>query len=544
MTTLDFILQFVVRTNLFLTRHWLVLLSGTTMVLIFWAITPLQSAQIGTGSVNHSSYLGIVNRSELVPVAQQEDLLGPEVLYSMYPISWLDQPYPEFMLESTAFLPFYSEKTTNLTTIKGTNLTAATTQLSTELACWAAEASVHEGSLGMGSTTFDISSGRGCKTNMAIPVAEGYSMFYVGYHDSPYSDFWLGTAKDCPKTPENEHLFLATWSEATGNLSAKDASYNVNLTGSFCQPSYFKQNVLVTIDAATRRPYGDSVTPLASREALTDSEFNRTAFEFLLANGMSEIMKERDHPFNSVLEQHPKLRGRDLRMPVSNMVGFALAGQDRNTTDYYDREILHAAYNRAHQHIFSVAVSQLLTNTSNFDNSTATGVYPMSGIVVSRPISAALEALLLLVAIFTAIIMWISRSAVSHMHANPSSIDRVADIVRESPQLSDVFCNVSSADEDSLKSAIQDKRFRLVRDDLTAPPKIVVEDCPDAEKEQDNERPKGYYIPVKPLFLRVEIGIAFIVAVAGVLGGLGYLKWAEVQFKGLAAPVHQSCGLQ
>ncbi|KAF4120542.1 Protein of unknown function (DUF3433) [Geosmithia morbida] len=494
------------------------------------------SAQLGTGSVNHSSYLELVNRSELVPVAQQEDLLGPEVLNLMYPISWLNQSYPEFMLPDKAFLPFYPEESSNLTAIQGTNLTAATTQLWTELDCWpAADISVHGGNGSIGNSTFDIDSGRGCKTNMAIPIAEGYSMLYVGYYSSPYSDFYLGTT-DCPETPDHKHQFLAIWAHATGDLEYWNSASNVDITGAFCQPRYFKQEVLVTVDASTLRPYRGSAKPLGAQETLADSEFNRTAFEFLLGNGMSETMKTRDYPFNFVVEQHPKLEGRDLIQPVSNMVGFALAGQELNTTDYADQETLQRAYNDAHQHLFSVAVNQLLVNGTELGNSTATATRPMSGIIVSRAISAALEALLVVVAIATALILWLARSTRSNLHANPSSIDRIADIVRESPELADFFCSISHADEDSIVKATEGKKFRLIRDNPATAPRIIVDSSVDPAEKQDSEASDGYYVPVRPLFLRIEIGVAFVIAVLGVIGGLGYLKWAEVHFHGLQRP--------
>lgn len=504
------------------------------MVLVFWAITPLQSAQLGTGSVIHSSYLEIVNRSELVPVAQQENLLDSEVLNTMYSIAWLEQPYPEFMLQDRAFLPFYPAESSNFTAIPGTNLTATTTELSTELDCWPASEIVQNKRFGR--STYDILSGKGCNASVSMLTSEGFTMFYIGYYSSPYSSYWLGS-NVCPETEDNKHQFLATFAKTPDNYTelmseSKDLP-QYDITASFCQPHYFKQKVLVTVDANTLKPHPDSVQPLGSRETLADTEFNRTAFEFLLGNGMGEEVKTRDFPYNFVVEQNPKIKGRDLIKPVSNMVGFVVADDDRNTSDYKDHELLQAAYNHAHQHLFSVAVSQLLVNGTDVGNSTATKTSQMSGIVVSRPISAVLEALLGVVVLFTALVLWFSRSAKSSLPFNPSSIDRVADIVRESPQLSDFFCSVGNGDEDSLVKATEGKRFRLVRKDVTVTPEITVDHSVDETAAQDHHAPKGYYVPVKPLFFRIEIGIAFIIGVLGVLGGLGYLKWAEVKFNGI-----------
>ncbi|KAI1010764.1 hypothetical protein LB503_005263 [Fusarium chuoi] len=102
-------------------KHWPVFFGGTAMVIVFWALTPLQSALLGTGIV-----------------------LDPEFLNTGYAIGWLGQQFPAFTTADYALLPFYPSTSTKLADVRkhttvSLNITAETTKLWTELNCWPAE---------------------------------------------------------------------------------------------------------------------------------------------------------------------------------------------------------------------------------------------------------------------------------------------------------------------------------------------------------------------------------------------------------------------
>ncbi|KAG9250888.1 uncharacterized protein F5Z01DRAFT_335474 [Emericellopsis atlantica] len=514
-------------------KHWMVFLSGTAMVLIFWAITPLQSAQLGTGAVKLTEPRGLATRSRLLPVDEQTDMLDSKILHAGYAIAWLEQQYPPFTTPTEAFLPFYA--TENAPTQPGANWTAETTRLTTELDCWPAELVLDPNFAADQDRTYNFLNGQGCNTTVTIPKAENISMFYMGYHNSPYSNFWLEN-KACPLDPNVEQQFLATWAHASPSLG-NDSVWDYNVTALFCQSSYYQQQVQLTVDATTLKPHENSVSPTGPKEALADSDFNNTAFKFLLANGMPQEMKERDYPDTFVVDQHTKLKSRGLWTPVSNMVGYALSAEDRPSEEYSNPETLAQAYLSAHQSLFSVAASHMFTNHTRQDDDSADVTFTMYGIVVNRSISAALEALLLVIALFTAFILWLSRGAYSNLHANPSSISRVAEVLRDSPQMVDLLCSVDNGDEEALKIVLGESRFRLLWSDDSSTPFIQVREAElSSPKPSSAIAPKGYYSPVKPAALRLASGIAFIIAILAMMVGLGYLKWAELKYTGLSRP--------
>lgn len=500
-------------------------------MIVFWAITPLQASHLSADKVQLTESREISTRSRLMPLADQLDVLGPELINHAYAVAWLNQSYPPFTTPYEAFFPFYVDSVDegNLPAESQLNWTATTTQLSTELSCWPADISQHEGAP---QYTFDFLNGQGCNASLPMSAARDYSMSYLGYLDSPYSGNALGSP-GCPPTENSTRQFLAIWNSNIVDINGTVVERN--LTAAFCQAEYFKQEVMVTVHVGGLKPNRDSIQPIGSRERLLDSEFNRTAYEFVLINGMAEEMARRDYPFNFVLDQYPKVAGRNLSTPLTNMVGFALASQDWHAREYSQVETLHQIYDEAHKYLFALTVNQLLTNHTDFADRTATSTFTMWGIVVSRVISAVLEALLLLVAIFTGIIMWMVSKVSSNLDANPSSISRIAKIFGNSPQLLDSLCTVDNADEKSLLTSTNNDKFQIAWSSDRHYNEATRHKGPVVEKDNQLDVPRGYYDPVRPAALRTWAGVVFVLAVVGTMTGLAYLKWAELKYTGLAS---------
>ena len=114
----------------------------------------------------------------------------------------------------------------------------------------------------------------------------------------------------------------------------------------------------------------------------------------------------------------------------------------------------------------------------------------------------------------------------------------MVEIFRNSPHLLVCLSQLDNFDAKSLMRVMGDTRCRLVWNSrLEAPEILVVVDSEpnrrDAEKKVNVQ--KGYYEPVKPFVLTVYSGVAFVIGVLGVVGGLAYLKWAEENFAGVCA---------
>ncbi|KPM44054.1 hypothetical protein AK830_g2552 [Neonectria ditissima] len=514
-------------------KHWPVFFAGTAMVIVFWLLTPLQSALLGTSAVEQTLQATIEARSQLRPLIEQEALLSPQVLNTGYAIGWLDQPYPSFTTSKYALLPFYLENDPAPATVP-TNWTAETTKLSTELSCWPAEI-VKDGPRSKAS--FHFLNGQGCNVTISLNTNANFTMLYIGYSNSPYSDYALANP-ECPKTSNSAHQFLAIW--ATPIPVSNSMTPDFNLTALYCQPHYYKQKVLVTVDSKSLEPVGDSIQALSRRELLTEGEFNSTAFEFLLGNGKSQNVTTRDWPFNNVVEQQPRINDTGLTKPASNMVGFALAGRNLAITDYSSSKTLENVYYDAHQHLFSVAVDDLLINSTEISNTTASVRFSLQGVVVSRPFATTVECLLGIVAVFTVLVLWFSRTAPSNLPMNPSSLARHIDLFRDSPELLLAFQTVVNVDEQSLIEEFRQDKFRLVFDYSSNCPRVSIDKSQRDDSSESAERrlapQKGYYEPVRPWVLKRWTGSLFVVVLAAGITGICYLKEQEKKLEGLYRP--------
>ncbi|KAM0561792.1 hypothetical protein ACHAPJ_002963 [Fusarium lateritium] len=517
-------------------KHWPVFFGGTAMVIVFWALTPLQSALFGTGVIRQTEATNLTNRSQLLPVSQHESVLDPRFLNTGYAIAWLGQQLPPFTTSKFALLPFYSAKSAEIAQLHPnasveSTISAETTKMWTELYCWPAEIA----RIGpRAKEAFSMLNGQGCNTTVSFGNTVKRKMLYFSYHSSPYSDYWIG-GPDCPETSNSTHQFLAVWSKAIP--VDWDPFPSFNLSAVYCQPYYYKQKVLATVRAGTHEPINNAIKELAPRETLSEEEFNSTAFEFLLGNGMAQQPIVKDWPFNKVVEQNPRLNYTGFNIPVSNMVGFALAGRNESSDDYVHHSLLQEVYQNAHQYLFSAAVTNLLVNSTDISNNSASIEYFKAGVLVSRTFATALEALLAIVAIFTAIVLWFCWKAPSKLSVNPSSIGRYIEFFGNSPELLQAFRPLDYANDKALVEEFQMDKFQLISNGRYGQTQLFMHPTLRESTTQDNTTvQKGYYDPVRPLALRRWVGAFFVAALIGAMVFLSYLKDQEARLNGLIRP--------
>ncbi|RSL69436.1 hypothetical protein CEP54_002302 [Fusarium duplospermum] len=449
-------------------KHWPVFFAGTSMVMVFWLLTPLQSALLGTEVVTKTELANLGNRSQLLPLEKQLPLLDPEVLNNGYAVGWLGQPFPPFTTSDYALLPFYVDDDPAPPKVE-TNWTAETTKLSTELSCWPAEI---EKNGPRSKAAWDILNGQGCNMTLWMNLNMNYSMYYIGYYSNAYADYYLG-GPQCRPTVNSTHQFLAVW--ATPIKVPGEETPDFNISAIYCQPTYYRQRVLAKVKSSTLEPDTKFMETLAPREILSEKEFNSTAFEYLLANGMAEKIIVRDYPFSKVVEQHPRLNKTGLTRPVSNMVGYALAGRDSPVTDYASPDLLEKIYNDAHQYLFSLAVHQMLTNETEISNRTVSVDFFLTGVVVSRAFATSVECLMVIIALFAALVLRFSRAASSNLTMNPSSMARYLDIFRDSPEFLRTMASMDNADEKTLLEEFRQDTARLHYDNQSKTTKVSID---------------------------------------------------------------------
>ncbi|KZL82074.1 hypothetical protein CI238_06736, partial [Colletotrichum incanum] len=521
-------------------RHWGVFYGGTVMVLIFWAITPLQSAIMGSGSVNIRRQAPTLSPSTIRPVSEHMDLMDQSVLNEGYALTWLNQQVPPFTTPEYAVLPFTAE--TNAPQKSSTNWTGSTTKYWTEINCRPANITMFGEKRRQ---TYDFVNGQGCNASSINPYGtfspeSPYKMMYIGFQNSAYVDYWLKS----PSCSDSAfHQYLAIWSRYN-----KTIDDDIRLAASFCETSYFKQQVNITVSSTTQTPIEGSLVPLGPREHLSDTEFNITAFEYLMGAGVSpnEFGVTREHPFDHLLQQHPRVRSRGLTWPMSPMAGFAIGTQNATSLDQFRNEaFLAESFDAAHKMIFALAVRRVLTNTTSEAATEGMVEFEQYGIKISRVFSAVVEVLLAIVGIFTILLWWHSKIAPSKVTMDPASLGSIIGICQNSGTLLDDFAGKGCLPDDKLREAFEDKKFQLICGCQSRSGQMVIKVVDTRAEFYESQRISleteptlsiGHYSPIKPLALRREVGGLVTLIMMAAAAGLTYLKVLERRNNGIIRP--------
>ena len=510
-------------------RHWHTFVSGSAILIIFWAITPLSGAILGTGTVSYVEEVTIVNRSSLLPLGEQALYLDTHILNEGYAIGWLGQSPPPFTTNDYSLLPFYTTSS-YLAGERPQNITATTWKLTVDLNCERAANISKNGS----TLTFD--NGAGCQSPIAILGAGNYVMYYIGYENDPQSD-WFLEGKGCKGTSENERLSLAIWALPELNFEDKrDVDFPV--TALYCRTRYYKQRVIATVDSQTFMPYDDLVQPIADSEPLPDTEFNGGLFEHVIINGMEnrETSVDKDIALNHVIDQTSKLEPLHLSEPGTVLTAYAVAGQNRSINAYADPKVLEDSFRRAHQYLFSVAVNGLMKNSTSFDNSTATSTYELFGVKVSRKISIAVECLIGAVVLLLFAVLWLCWVSSSHLISNPNAISRFTEICRDSLDIRELFADFDIANTKAIQARFREERFRLAMRQTPYGNRPTIERIPGERPvhvaENKNELRDYHFETIRPFWLKTPFGIAFVLALLGAIATVVVLKLQELRLNG------------
>ncbi|KAF5523890.1 hypothetical protein CGCA056_v004567 [Colletotrichum aenigma] len=520
-------------------RHWPVFYGGTVMVIIFWLITPLQSAILAAGPINVRRATNISSLASIRPLAEQPKLMDTSILNEGYSLAWLNQSIPPFSTPEYTLLPFTSSR--QAPQVSSTNWTGQSVKYWTELSCWPGVISQHGASTKF---TYDFNNGRGCNASDvnvlgSLNDTTPFQIQYFGYQNSAWADYWLAQPT-CPKSSA-EHQFLAVWSRYNATLN------KFKMASTFCETNYFKQSVNVTVSAVDQTPIENSIVPLGPRERLQETEFNYTAFEHLLGAGVSpvELDVKREFPFGRLLEHYQQVSDLGLNWPLSPMAGFAIAMKGKPPLDAFNNATyLGEAYNATHKMLFTLALRHALTNTTNAAVTEGHIDFILYGIIVSRLFSAIVEGLLGLVGFFTILLWWHSYRAPSRLTMDPASLGSIISLCQNSSVLLDRFAGKGCLPEEKLKEAFRDQRFKLFCGCQSRSRQMIIKVVDIRNESYDGEEIEipdaslsvGHYSPVKPLALRRDVGATVVLSMVGAIVALAYLKVEETRIRGLIRP--------
>ena len=490
-------------------------------VLVFWAVTPLQSAIFATNNQSIVHPVVTTHFPTLVPVDTQVSALDVGFMNQAYSILWLGAPVPAFTTRRMALSPFNVTHSIAISPHSDT-LTAETDAYWTELECQAAGVSLPQ--LDGATTSYNFSNGVDCVASAFLQPFSGkpdqYILNYIPYW---FNDDTVQTLQGPSCPPSASHNFLA--------LAASASSIQSTLVAEFCSPAYYTQRVEAIV---TLPDYSVvSTTPSGPRSALDESLFNFTHFEYLIGQGESESHEYGDWPNSNAAQQDLKVAQLHVEIGWDVMVGFALGNKNVSTSQYLNSSKLHQAYEAAHQLLFALAINHLHGSTSSVSSGTVS--YQIMSIIVVRGFAIAVEISLGLVALATLALLIIYWNRPNRLASDPASISDLMKLLPDAERLDPLFLNSGGLDALALETKFHGERFQL---DFTG--KIVhVQDPSMVEKRQLSSKPihsQQSATKVRPLELRYPIGVpfAFLLLSAAIL--LGVLLQQTKVHRGLSRP--------
>ncbi|KAL8689126.1 MAG: hypothetical protein Q9224_004717, partial [Gallowayella concinna] len=502
-------------------RHWAVVFAGTSMMAIFWGVTPLISSVFTRSIVMQEIHGTAKTTATLMPLKGQSPAMNTDFMMTAYGIAWLGQELPGFVTNQGALEPFEIDSSQTMDFLN-TTWKAQTKLYGTSLDCQAAViANREEGG-------FSISNGKDCTIppgNVNLAPKSQFGGLYIGYYTDQHSDYSL-EGLECPSSA-NAHLFLALWGEDTSQSS------NGSLTGLFCEPSYWIQDVNATVTVPSMNV--SDVVPLGPRTSLLDSLFNRTAFEYDIGTGAQSVSQRADiSETTSIINQNANLEELDFDGTATNMVGFALGLSRLAPVQYAEPHNLASSFEKAHKLLHALAIRQLtVTKTKNDGGGSGTVFGKTNAIVVVRPLAIAVEVLLGLVVALILALTFHSFKRISQLCKDPASLTDLVVMMAKSPSPN----GLPSKDDDQLAAS----KSVLVAGKLTTP-RFNKASCADATKTAGDKggscAPRTAPIAplVRPLEMRVTVAMVFISLLVSTLIALIVLKYYAGTKIGLPLP--------
>ena len=353
-------------------------------------------------------------------------------------------------------------------------------------------------------------------------------MHYLAWYTSAHATQAFGVPT-CPSQFSDQFLAIAS----KGDLE------NATVTALFCQTSYWKQQVTVTVSDDTFHPLNSSLAPDGPAEELPTSEFNSTGFQFLLGSSVSAVQQDsvRDYPDNVIVNMGDRLNGTGVQLPVDPMVAFALSGMERPVEDYLDGSVMAEAYRAVHKSAFVLTYDSLLTTATASNETTEGSVeFIRHGVLVSRVFSGLVEGLLLAVGVCCIILAVLSARVESKLSGNPAALADQMDVLRNSHELLAAAVRERNILKEGKPLDTETTRLHLQCpcESSEAATTITVTGLPPSLEGNDasSDIKDDQYAPVSPIALKRTSGFVFSILLAAAFAGLLALRSQEKKLGG------------
>lgn len=472
------------------------------MLLVFWALTPLQAAIFANDMITQSFPAHMLISTSFLPSSEQNvTTVGGVYTRLLYEIAWLNATLPSFMTRNFTLAPFSPELPT-ATTEKSELWIAATTMFSVNITCEEAEET--QGLSSQRSNVTYFRSSNGCvytesPQSRVFTTDYTYDPLYANQYSS--QDDAMQQYRDCPADASN--TFMIGWIENTGSKS--------NLTGAtclFCNTTYYQQEVSATVAP----PYQSvvNVLPLTSPSSISEDIFNITEFEMGLAR---HALSPQRKPSELKWEDHSDRLGY-LNLTTSGVppiTPFAIAAHQRPAKDYLDPILLQDSYQAAYRLLFAQRMVNILNIKQNVTR-TALGERRSSiqALIVVPVFVYTVQSILAVMSLFSAAILCFCITRSLNLISNPASLTSIMSLVADNSCLLNEFKRLDQASSKELKSALKGKTYSLaIQESCDNRHQLQVEGLSNIVSRQVDS-PPAMNPGIRPTAFRMWIGFSFL----------------------------------
>lgn len=427
-------------------------------MIIFWLITPLQSAIFSTGQIVTSQNVTMFASASLLAFDDQMAGLNGNFQNTVYGIDWLSQKLPAYTSWNYALAPF-EPANTDVAEADET-WSAYTTAYTTKISCVSAEITSDPSS---GLYTF--SDGECTTPTIELPDSVAINATNLVLYTSYYNDFNGAKTNIAIGGPNcsihNKHKFLGIWADAKGQT---DMIIYPNISAAFCTPEYMYQTVYATVNTSDGSVVSADFS-VAPSLPLPASIINTTNFEYIIGVGVTGKTKLQDISADSAIAQYPQLLNYTIAFPISNMVGFAFGTGLRSASELANPTTFRDTFNKAHQILFSMAVNAMMIpveQEARISVGTGARQTQVGAIIFVRIFSIIVEVGLAIIAILVAILWHVSHYRASNLSADPASIGTVMGLAIEEEETFDKLQDNGTITDAILTERIANTRYRLI----------------------------------------------------------------------------------
>ncbi|WPH03912.1 Hypothetical protein R9X50_00679500 [Acrodontium crateriforme] len=538
----DFLATLPLKT--FKRRHWSVLTVSLGVMVVFWGLTPIQSGMFAIRTITIQEEKTLYHATDYTPTNRQGNL-SSIFAQSVYNIAWLNESLPSFMTTDFALSAFGTDEKPK-DDFRG-EYTGLTMLYSVDVNCEPAQTWNNSGGTWYNSSSGCSFDAPPYRPNGGDDSGKPYDTIYVGFqNENGFADWYLSDS--CPS--DASHTFFIRWSKSTRSaILSNDESTGgpedgqANATSLFCQPFYYQQQVMATIQAPLNAVV--NVTTVGRKTPLVSDIFNISTFEWAMSSGQEEFPSRNIFPKIGFPDQKTQLQNMPLNLNyLPKMAPFAIASYKRAPEEYMTSETLRLSYQAAYRLLFARQMVDILSSRLDYETQHAgQQSYVTQAVVIVPGFAHATAGLLCMAALLVSILLILITQRSNLLESDPCTIGALMDLtIDEQSTTTTSLLKLEGKDPQSLRHALRGARFRLLGssrslDQSSTTCIHLLEKAEDTETI-DEETPVTYRNKsgIRPTGLRWFVGASFTVIQAAAIIAFATLYVQTSRSNGLPLP--------